>query len=105
MTGFLRNGYCEVPPEDFGNHSVAAEVTNEFLDFSASKGNNLRAAGLDAGCRWCLCANRWKEALLARKSDDDPVVPKVWLNATHEKALESVGMEDLRKFARDRENP
>jgi uncharacterized protein (DUF2237 family) len=26
MTGFLRNGYCEVPSSDFGNHAVAAEV-------------------------------------------------------------------------------
>ena len=100
-TGFLRNGYCEVPPEDYGNHSVAAEVTDEFLDFSADRGNNLRSAGLTAGCKWCLCASRWKEALLARRGDDDPVVPKVWLERTHERALEGVGSEDLKKFALD----
>ena len=103
MTGFLRNGYCEVPPEDLGNHSVAAEVTDEFLDYSAQQGNNLRAAGLTSGCKWCLCAGRWKEALLARKSDDDPIVPRVWLRATHQKALDSVTLDELKKFAADKE--
>lgn len=104
MTGFLRNGYCEVPPGDFGNHGVAgkhtrpfhsrrssaseccvhprltrlspAEVTDEFLEFSASRGNDLRTIGLTGGCKWCLCVSRWKEALDARKNDQDLVVPK-----------------------------
>jgi len=76
MTGFLRDGYCNVPPMDFGNHSVAAIVTDEFLDFSASKGNDLRSAGLTDGCKWCLCVTRWKEALLAGKGPEDKVVPK-----------------------------
>ena len=51
-------------------------LTDEFLDFTSSKGNNLRAAGLTAGCKWCLCASRWKEAMEAAKGPDDPVVPK-----------------------------
>lgn len=51
-------------------------LTREFLDFSASRGNNLRSIGLEPGCKWCLCTTRWKEAADARKSDDDPVVPK-----------------------------
>ena len=54
MTGFTRTGRCEVPPSDFGNHSVAAEVSDKFLDFTASRGNDLRSAGLTAGCKWCL---------------------------------------------------
>ncbi|KAI9850552.1 MAG: hypothetical protein M1838_005474 [Thelocarpon superellum] len=99
MTGFYRNGYCDVGPEDGGNHAVAAEVTDEFLAFSASRGNDLRTIGLTGGCKWCLCAGRWKEAFMARKSDDDPIVPKVFLHATHQKALDSVRMEDLKKFA------
>ncbi|EOD43669.1 hypothetical protein UCRNP2_9648 [Neofusicoccum parvum UCRNP2] len=103
MTGFLRNGYCEVPVGDYGNHSVAAEVTDEFLDFSASRGNDLRAAGLTGGCKWCLCASRWKEALDARKNDQDPLVPRVFLNATNEKALAKVDLGDLKKFAADEE--
>ena len=51
-------------------------LTREFLDFSASRGNTLRSIGLEPGCKWCLCTARWKEAADARKSDDDPVVPK-----------------------------
>ena len=27
MTGFLRDGYCNVPPMDFGNHGVAGQDT------------------------------------------------------------------------------
>ncbi|KXT00308.1 hypothetical protein AC578_6485 [Pseudocercospora eumusae] len=58
-TGYLRTGYCEVPSSDFGNHSVAAEVTEEFLDFTARQGNDLRSIdGMKAGCKWCLCASR-----------------------------------------------
>ncbi|TVY62727.1 hypothetical protein LSUE1_G008962 [Lachnellula suecica] len=62
VTGFYRNGYCDVGPDDAGNHSVAATLTDPFLDFTASRGNNLRSIGLTGGCKWCLCANRWKEA-------------------------------------------
>ena len=59
MTGFLRNGYCEVPASDHGNHAVAAEVTEEFLDMSAKQGNDLRPIpGMKGGCKWCLCVSR-----------------------------------------------
>merc|ERR1712098_608468 len=43
-TGFYRDGYCRVGPEDKGNHSVAAVVTEDFLNYSASQGNNLKDA-------------------------------------------------------------
>lgn len=76
MTGFLRNGYCEVPPADSGNHSVAAEVSEEFLDFSAKRGNDLRQVGLTGGCKWCLCVSRWREAFDARGQMGDKIVPK-----------------------------
>lgn len=59
MTGFLRNGYCEVPASDYGNHAIAAEVTDEFLDYSAKQGNDLRPIpGMKGGCKWCLCVSR-----------------------------------------------
>ncbi|KAF2203338.1 hypothetical protein GQ43DRAFT_438922 [Delitschia confertaspora ATCC 74209] len=101
LTGFTRTGYCEVPESDTGNHSVAAILTTPFLDFSASRGNDLRRAGLSSGCKWCLCARRWLEAFKARTSDDDPRVPKVYLSRTNIKALEDVNLEDLQKFAVD----
>ncbi|EHK96197.1 hypothetical protein GLAREA_03662 [Glarea lozoyensis ATCC 20868] len=108
MTGFYRDGYCNTGPEDKGNHSVAATLTDSFLDFSASKGNNLRQIGLTAGCKWCLCANRWKEALEhAKTTKDDPatqsVVPKVHLHATHERALEVLSIQDLKAHASEGE--
>ncbi|KAF1808965.1 hypothetical protein P152DRAFT_378953, partial [Eremomyces bilateralis CBS 781.70] len=102
-TGFLRSGYCEVPYSDVGNHSIAAIVTDSFLDFSAVRGNDLRRAGLTQGCKWCLCAARWKEALWAYREgrgrgEDVPedMVPKVDLDATNVRALDVVDVEDLR---------
>lgn len=65
MTGFMRNGYCEVPASDYGNHAVAAEVTEEFLDFSAKQGNDLRPIpGMKGGCKWCLCVSRCVDFLV-----------------------------------------
>jgi hypothetical protein len=49
-------------------------VTEEFLDYSAAQGNNLRDAGLKGGCKWC------------------------------QRALEGVDLETLKKFAVDRED-
>ncbi|KAF9729034.1 hypothetical protein PMIN01_12724 [Paraphaeosphaeria minitans] len=99
LTGFLRTGYCEAPRADAGNHSVAGIVTNEFLDFSAARGNDLRQAGLTDGCKWCLCVARWKEAFNARTGDDDRKVPRVVLSATNKRALEGATMEELKAFA------
>ncbi|KAF6226446.1 hypothetical protein HO133_009312 [Letharia lupina] len=104
MTGFYRDGYCRVGPEDGGNHAVAGVLTKEFLDFSASRGNNLRSIGLEPGCKWCLCTARWKEAMEAAKGKDDPVVPKVFLHATDESALQNgITMEALKKHAAEPE--
>ncbi|KAF2450627.1 hypothetical protein P171DRAFT_426953 [Karstenula rhodostoma CBS 690.94] len=103
LTGFLRTGYCEAPRSDAGNHSVAGIVTNEFLDFSAARGNDLRQAGLSDGCKWCLCVARWKEAFDARTGDDDRKVPRVVLSATNKRALEGATMDELRRFAVDKE--
>lgn len=107
MTGFLRNGYCEVPAADFGNHSIAAEVTEEFLDFTARQGNDLRSiGGMKGGCKWCLCASRWLEAFEAkgREKEGDKIVPKVFLNATNEKALGKIELEVLKRYAIDKES-
>lgn len=53
-----------------------AILTDEFLDFSAAKGNDLRSAGLTNGCKWCLCVGRWKEAFLAGEGPKDKIIPK-----------------------------
>ena len=96
LTGFTRNGCCETGPEDTGSHTVCAQVTEEFLAFSQSRGNDLSTPrpeygfeGLKPGDRWCLCAARWHEAAEAG------FAPPVILEATHERALEIVSLGDL----------
>lgn len=71
MTGYKRDGYCRTGPDDPGNHAVAAVVTDEFLDFSASRGNDIRKqVGIKDGTKWCLCTSRWKEALTTMTKDE-----------------------------------
>ncbi|WP_448602650.1 DUF2237 family protein [Thermoleptolyngbya sp.] len=101
-TGFYRDGCCNTGAGDFGAHVVCAEVTQEFLDYTKSKGNDLCTPmpaydfpGLKPGDRWCLCASRWKEAL------DDGVAPPVVLGATHASALEYVSLAELKQHALD----
>jgi len=103
MTGYFRDGYCRTgtPGSDPGNHAVAGVVSDEFLDFSASRGNDLRAgAGLRGGCRWCLCTARWLEAFQAYKAGkiSEMGVPRVDLEATEDSALRKVDLETFRKF-------
>ena len=103
VTGFFRDGCCNTGPEDLGAHTVCVRMTEEFLDFSLSQGNDLLTAhpqwgfpGLRPGDQWCLCASRWVEAL------DGGVAPDVVLAATHERTLEFVGLDTLLAFAVDR---
>ncbi len=101
-TGFARSGSCETGPRDSGSHTVCAQMTQEFLEFSRSRGNDLITpqpqydfAGLKPGDRWCLCAARWQEAFAAGHA------PRVYLRATHARALEIVELEDLKAYALD----
>lgn len=102
LTGFYRDGCCDTGPEDRGSHTVCAVVSDEFLAFTAARGNDLSTPipaygfpGLKAGDRWCLCASRWREAHEAGKA------PRVRLRATHERALEVVPLEALKAKAVD----
>ncbi len=102
LTGFFRNGCCETSAEDLGLHTVCAVMTAEFLEFSASVGNDLATPhpdnlfpGLKPGDRWCLCAPRWKEAL------DAGVAPPVVLEATHEETLAITPLGVLKDYAVD----
>lgn len=102
LTGFYRDGRCGTGPEDFGRHVVCARMSEGFLAFSKSRGNDLTTTvpaanfpGLKAGDQWCLCAARWLEALAAG------VAPPVLLAATHEAALEIVSLADLKAHALD----
>ena len=100
LTGFTRNGCCETGKDDSGNHTVCAQMTDEFLAFSISQGNDLRTprpdysfAGLKAGDRWCVCAARWLEA------SEAGFAPPVILEACHIRWLEVVSLADLKYHA------
>ena len=100
LTGFFRNGCCDTDNSDLGMHTVCVIVSEEFLLFSKSKGNDLSTSvpefgftGLKAGDKWCLCALRWKEAFL------NNLATKVILEDTNEKTLNVIKIEDLIKHS------
>jgi hypothetical protein len=80
-------------------------VNQDFLDFSESKGNNLKKTGVKDGMKWCLCAHRWQEAMQAAQDGklSQAAVPRVHLHASENKALDTVSYKDLKKYAADSE--
>jgi uncharacterized protein (DUF2237 family) len=55
-----RDGCCNTGREDVGSHTICAVMTDAFLDFSKSRGNDLSTPvpelgfpGLKPGDRWC----------------------------------------------------
>ncbi|MEY2972457.1 MAG: DUF2237 family protein [Gammaproteobacteria bacterium] len=102
ITGFTRDGFCNHHPMDRGLHTVCAQMTSEFLNFSKEQGNDLSTPipefnfpGLNEGDRWCLCAMRWVEAYEHGKA------PKIYLRDSHQQILDLVEIEILRKYALD----
>lgn len=102
MTGFYRNGCCSTGPEDVGRHTVCAEMTADFLEFSKARGNDLSTPvpeynfpGLHPGDRWCMVAARWTEAFTAG------MAPRVYLRATHQSALRYATLDALKAYALD----
>ena len=101
-TGFYRNGRCQTGPRDRGNHVVCAVMTEDFLEFTKQKDNDLMTPrpemdfpGLEPGDRWCLCAARWQEAV------EEGLAPPVVLAATNEAALKMLDLETLKAYALD----
>ena len=95
-----RDGYCKTFNNDSGEHIICSEVTDRFLNFSKSRGNDLSTAvpeynfdGLKEGDRWCLCADRWLEALQFN------MAPKILLESTHSKMLEKIDFNILKKYS------
>ena len=102
LTGYFRDGCCRSDDTDQGSHLVCVQVSEEFLDFSAARGNDLVTPrheflfpGLKPGDYWCLCALRWQEAWMAG------VAPKLRLAATHERAARMVPRAALLAHALD----
>jgi uncharacterized protein (DUF2237 family) len=83
VTGWHRDGYCRYEKGDFGKHTVCARVNKKFLDYTKSQGNDLSTPkgkhfkGLKPGDKWCLCEDRYRQAVRAGNK------PKLVKNATH----------------------
>ena len=102
LTGYFRDGMCATQAHDGVAHLICVHVTQEFLDFSARKGNDLvtprpdlRFRGLKHGERWCLHVLRWVEAWEAGAA------PRVILESTHENVLNYVPLSALKRYALD----
>ena len=102
VTGFYRDGKCNTNKQEVGSHAVCIKVTQEFLEYSRSKGNDLSTPvpeygfeGVKEGHSWCLCAMRWLEA------EQATMAPSIHLKRTHIKALELVPMALLKPYALD----
>ena len=102
ITGYFRDGFCRTDKYDRGSHTVCALITDEFLEFSKSRGNDLSTprpefelAGLSAGQSWCLCASRWLEA------HDAGCAPRVHLKRTNSQALAIAPLAVLKGYAAD----
>lgn len=99
LTGWLRDGCCKADQHDRGSHLVCAIVTEEFLAFSKSLGNDLITPqpnhgfpGLVPNDQWCLCANRWREAYLAN------VAPPLVLESTNQLVLKLIPRDIVERF-------
>ena len=100
LTGFFRDGCCKTNEQDAGSHLVCAIVSNDFLQFSLKRGNDLitprpeyQFPGLVPGDQWCLCITRWVEAF------QSGCAPMIKLESTHIKALETVSLDTLQQFS------
>ncbi len=102
MTGYFRDGCCHTDEDDVGSHTVCALMTEEFLKYSVSVGNDLvtprpeyHFPGLKPGDRWCVCAARWLQAY------DAGYAAPVYLESTHERALDVIPLSALMEHAVD----
>ncbi len=96
LTGWYRDGCCNTDSSDFGLHVVCCIVTDDFLEFARSKGNDLitpalhfNFPGLKAGDKWCVCAQTWLDAA------NSGVACPISLESTHEEALAVIPIDIL----------
>ena len=105
LTGYFRDGYCRTSSTDVGEHIVCALMSKKFLSYSKVMGNDLITPvpeydfkGLKEGDHWCLCADRWIEAL---RND---CAPQILLESTDEKILKKVDYDILKKYSLEYKN-
>ena len=102
LTGYYRDGTCTSLRNNPGVHAVCIYATEEFLAYSKRVGNDLSTpnptynfAGVKPGQSWCLSGPRWVQALR------DGMAPQIFIHATHERMLELVDLETLKRYAID----
>ena len=85
---------------DLGQHTMCAQMTSEFLNFSQKTGNDLITPlpeagfpGLQPGDFWCICVTRWVEAYQAG------FAPPIKLQACHQAVLSYVPLNVLMEYA------
>ena len=89
-----------VSPQELDSIEMAIAKLMNKTHFSLATGNDLitprpefNFPGLKPGDKWCICLTRWLHAYQENKA------PGVLLEATHEKTLELISLEELVKFA------
>ena len=99
LTGVFRDGCCNTSDQDTGSHTICVQISEDFLRYTQSRGNDLGTPvpeadfpGLQPGDKWCVCAPRWLEAY------ENKMAPRVFLARTHQRALEIVSLEVLRQY-------
>jgi len=102
LTGWYRDGCCNTDENDNGLHTVCAKVSNDFLEWCKSSGNDLITPrpdfgfpGLKDGDNWCVCATWFARSVEAGKEC------KIYLKKTNEKTLKVIPIEILKKHAID----
>ena len=100
LTGWFRDGHCRTNAQDVGKHTVCVQVTDDFLEFIKTTGNDLITPapqfgfpGLVEGDKWCVCVLSWREAYKAGFAA--PVV----LEACDSSVLEYVPLSALQEYA------
>ena len=99
LTGWFRDGFCHFDKNDQGNHTMCCIMDNNFLNYSKSQGNDLITSmpqysfpGLKEGDKWCICLNRWKQAM------EDGLAPLVILESTNIIVLNYISLDELKKY-------
>ena len=89
ITGFFRDGFCRTDEMDRGLHVVCAQMTEEFLEFSKSRGNDLSTPKPEFNFPGL------------KKGDHNNKATKLFLRKSNQKILEFVDIETLKSFSLD----
>ena len=102
VTGWFRDGCCNTNEEDLGCHTVCAKVTEKFLIWAKSIGNDLITPnpeldfpGLKEGDSWCVCASTYAQSII------DGTACPIYIKKTNKKTLEIIPIDKLKKYAID----